>query len=265
MDEAQAEDTTKGFSLSVDKATFLIDMSTEKSLDCAEIMEKVDGMKSGWNKLYNKNFMDDENDVFVQFHAKDETPYNCRIDFNPNKSNLHQYRGLFRGKRMRITRLDWALDISADFEYSKFIVERTRTDFIVLKSGNVRTVNFGAKGSDISVKIYDKRQEIIDKGGKDCGCPLTRFEVVNRSGWYVWDYISPLKDNFKKVSYVVDPIINELISRTGWTMKQIKRILSRRCYRDLVKDNLGLSDYFNERKESVYREFMRDYMKFEGV
>lgn len=64
------------------------------------------------------------------------------------------------------------------------------------------TIYLGAKDADVQAKVYDKRQERLDRGLLDCG-PLTRYEITLRKSTGVtlrdayepeavfWHYASP--------------------------------------------------------------------------
>lgn len=89
------------------------------------------------------------------------------------------------GLRAKVTRLDFCIDYCAPFafrEYYELSKSTKRNAPTILESPTGKTVYRGKRSSARMLRIYDKRGEILAKGGQDIGFELTRLELEVKRG-----------------------------------------------------------------------------------
>lgn len=121
--------------------------------------------------------------------GRDDFEYNLLLEFNPNKSDSafvacfvgvlqsidfsHYAHGYGLGDyRWSNTRIDYALDIPFPISDVKLLTRKVGSSFM-------GTTYFGTRGQSGYTRVYDKRQEILDKQRKDIGREVTRIEWEN--------------------------------------------------------------------------------------
>lgn len=100
--------------------------------------------------------------------------YSLLMEFNPNKTDIAPWR-MLRDRcvpQWSNTRMDYALDIPFPISDVRLLTRKVGSSY-------QGTYYFGTRGSSGYTRVYDKRQEILDKQRKDIGKEVTRIEWEN--------------------------------------------------------------------------------------
>lgn len=99
-----------------------------------------------------------------------------RIEWNPAKTRKEEYTkfwGVFSGlscikwKLARVTRIDWALDcLNSDHRIWQYMKTNTSKSNTYSDWAGVTTAYLGSRTSDLQIRIYNKRQELMDAAKK---------------------------------------------------------------------------------------------------
>jgi hypothetical protein len=110
-----------------------------------------------------------------------------RLDYNPNKLDAAELQGMFpfwRCAFVNITRLDIAIDYQLDLASSMVLHDTLLKTCRYGKRGQHQTVYMGSPQGERMFRVYDKRQERIDRGHEedllDPDLPWWRVEVQHR-------------------------------------------------------------------------------------
>lgn len=127
---------------------------------------------------------DKENGFMYDYHPND---YAFRVEYNPNKTNLESVKKLLGGicygryaNTIRVARLDIAIDFPATIIPEMVLCAGMRKGNFHYGTKGVETVYFGSKQSSNQFRLYNKRQELIDKEQLDIGYDLWRLELESR-------------------------------------------------------------------------------------
>lgn len=133
---------------------------------------------------------DRENGFAWQIMANE---YALRVEFNPNKADhftvLSPLFDFFQYKpaasSIRVARIDIAIDYPVEVNPSLILVEKCRKSFTATGSAGLESVYFGTRSSKNYYRIYNKRQEILDKDGIELDHPLWRIELESKEGFFL--------------------------------------------------------------------------------
>ena len=132
---------------------------------------------------------DKENGYFYQYGPNN---YAFRLEWNPNKSSLGEVAellGAFReyqtAATVRIARLDIAIDFPATIVPSLVLCHGMRKSFSASGSNGIESLYFGTRQSKNYVRLYNKRQEIIDTEYRDIGHDLWRLELESKEAFFL--------------------------------------------------------------------------------
>ena len=116
--------------------------------------------------------------------------YAFRVEYNPNKASLRSVSNLLESfsrnqnaSLIRIARLDVAIDFNAPIMPQMVLCEGMRKGNIHYGPKGIQTIYFGANKSRNQFRLYDKRQEMIDKDGVDIGHDKWRLELQSRESF----------------------------------------------------------------------------------
>ena len=120
--------------------------------------------------------------------------YAFRIEYNPNNTTLQPVKELLKGfshfqgalESIRIARLDIAIDFDAKISPYLVLCEKMRKSFLAIGQKGLETVYFGSRQSKNYARLYDKRQEQIDKTGVDViGHDRWRLELESKESFFL--------------------------------------------------------------------------------
>lgn len=142
---------------------------------------------NGANNLYSYSVMWNE-DFCIQWGVKHGKEEHIRIDFNPNKANLNMLSAFFSAfdakafSLIRVNRLDVAVDYGVYINPLCWRCQKISSSKEYKYESKIKTLYFGASGSDIQIRIYDKAFEILNIEKFDLEHSLWRVEVQMRKG-----------------------------------------------------------------------------------
>jgi hypothetical protein len=118
--------------------------------------------------------------------------YGLRIEYNPNNTNLSSVSELLKvvsrvgnAGYIRMARLDIAIDFKASITPELVLCQGMRKSFSASGSKGLESVYFGTRKSTNYIRLYDKRQEQIDKNQIDIGYDLWRLELESKESFYL--------------------------------------------------------------------------------
>ena len=128
-------------------------------------------------------------DYFIQWKVNRDTEESVRIEFNPNKANLTYLSAFFSAwwcypdtlKNVKVTRLDVAIDYARYLNPVCWVCSNTSVSQSNEFNGKVKTRYFGAKNSDVQIRIYDKAKQLQDEEKITLNFSLWRCEAVIKS------------------------------------------------------------------------------------
>lgn len=135
--------------------------------------------------------------------------YAFRVEYNPNNTTLHPVKKLLENfshlqgalHSIRIARLDLAIDFDAKIDPYLVLCEGMRKSFIVIGSKGLESVYFGSRQSKNYLRLYNKRQEQIDKTGQDLiGHDRWRLELESKESFFL-DDVPDHGKVFRRISF----------------------------------------------------------------
>lgn len=119
--------------------------------------------------------------------------YALRVEFNPNKSeHFTALAPLFESFKykpvassIRVARIDIAIDYPVEVNPSLILVDKCRKSFTATGSAGLESVYFGTRSSKNYYRIYNKRQELLEKDGIELDYPLWRIELESKDGFFL--------------------------------------------------------------------------------
>lgn len=147
---------------------------------------------------------DKERGYMFQYSPND---FAFRVEYNPNKTTLQSVKRLLElfpyGNGLhsiRIARLDIAIDFAASIVPELVLCSGMRKSFTASGSKGLESVYFGTRQSKNYVRLYDKRQEQIDKEGIDIGHDLWRLELESKESFFL-DEVPDHGEVFQRFSF----------------------------------------------------------------
>ena len=132
---------------------------------------------------------DKENGFMYQYGPNN---YAFRVEWNPNKCSLGELSSVldaFRlhqiAERVRIARLDIAIDFPAAIVPALVLVHGMRKSFSASGANGIESLYFGTRQSKNYVRLYNKRQEILDNEKRDIGHDLWRLELESKEAFFL--------------------------------------------------------------------------------
>ncbi|WP_429960993.1 replication initiation factor domain-containing protein [Enterococcus sp. AZ012] len=117
-----------------------------------------------------KLFCNDENSVWFEFDKVRANSFRCnnfRLEFNPSKLSIDRIiqlktKVLYVVSDLQVNRYDLAFD--CDFDLSEVYFDRPRTKMIRYYGvdGDIETITYGTRNSDVFERIYNKNRQIED-------------------------------------------------------------------------------------------------------
>lgn len=158
------------FQISIDKITIVGDLKseTEKSLADELSINPLVTLHSLGSSRFNADI---ENICHVEYDKlknQSISRRNMRVEFNPNNLNDEQKKmifGLFVSKMKNVgfSRIDIAFDIKKDLsDYYVMLDTPTKSTNFYGVDGKVETKYFGSRRSDRYIRIYNKKQQLLD-------------------------------------------------------------------------------------------------------
>lgn len=237
-----------GFEISVDNLTITAEVSKEDAEQIMWFCQAHDAeIYSRYQRSYTLSVEIDESKFYVVYDFDNEAiqarPF--RIEFNPNKLTevsrdwvINRIFTKFDDKR--ISRIDIAFDMYRDLSSYRFVNRNTKTSMFFGQSGKVETQYYGSSGSNRQVRLYNKKQEMLDKSGEVIDDDhLWRFEVQlrhrNVDDWRnMLKNISMVKDDFDTLKIQERAMVHYLMSDPGGYDELSKN--ARTKYRKLIND-----------------------------
>ena len=132
--------------------------------------------------------------------------YALRIEFNPNKSEhfsaLTPLFSFFKDRpaasSVRVGRMDIAIDYPVEINPALILVDNCRKSFTATGSSGLESVYFGTRSSTNYYRIYNKRQEILDKECIELDNPLWRIELESKDAFFLNENPDHLK-SFQRI------------------------------------------------------------------
>ena len=159
-----------------------------------------------------------------------------RLEFNPanlcrrGRAFVRRIVGALRRKeRVRISRVDIAVDVSVPMGWFQIIGSRTRKVTTVGTGQQLESLYLGAKNANLHFAIYDKRQERHDKANVAVGEPLTRIEARFKNRSWTAEQIRDIPDPFERLRILwltgtdlefQDRVLTRLARVAGWPLLQ---------------------------------------------
>ncbi|MFV8240985.1 replication initiation protein [Aerococcus urinaeequi] len=158
------------FQISIDKITIVGDLKseTEKYLADELSINPLVTLHSLGSSRFNADI---ENICHVEYDKlknQSISRRNMRVEFNPNNLNDEQKKMIFdlfvsKMKNVGFSRIDIAFDVKKDLSdfYVMFDTPTKSTNFYGV-DGKVETKYFGSRRSDRYIRIYNKKQQLLD-------------------------------------------------------------------------------------------------------
>lgn len=178
-----------------------------------------------------------------------------RLEWNPNNTDIRKIANLLKfiayefyiqPSNLDISRLDIAIDYPVKFDLITIEADNSLSFALVgKKSTGVQTNYQGSRSSDIFFRIYDKKAELERQGIKVEQEYLTRFELINSSGFSVEQ--EKIDNHFEKLRFSSYPI---------QTDDEILNLILRCSARDGIASVLG---GFHRNTRLKYRKLIKAY------
>ena len=236
--------------------------------------------KVGEQELYGP-WMPDQSPRKVPYFKSEASEYGVRIEYNPNKvkdySALQRFlkfvckmnpfwqQDLEEGRLLKLSRHDIAIDYPLEIDPTMY-TSRARKMSIFMNHEGVQTVYFGTRRSKKQLRVYNKRDEIIEQGEGFClNEHLWRFELA-RNETFLLDEKDFYEDPFKDVHYFDYEVIQKNIDNFTNTERLIllaAKGVDSTCVGfgvDYVVNTLGSSSSYKRRvKREIKRKFASCY------
>ena len=137
--------------------------------------------------------------------------YAFRIEYNPNNTTLESIRpvlGVFKtfysdiSTLIRVARLDIAIDFDAEIYPGLVLCKGMRKGFLAYGAKGIESLYFGSRQSKTFFRLYDKRQERLDKEGVDIGHNRWRLELESKEPFQLTGKLPDFEKTFDRVSFV---------------------------------------------------------------
>lgn len=181
--------------------------------------------------------------------------YAFRVEFNPNNSSLDSVKPILEvfkhyqsdaSSLVRLARLDIAIDYDTDIYPGLVMCHGMRKGFLAYGQKGIESVYWGSRQSKYMFRLYDKRQEQLDKENVDLGFSRWRLELESKDSFF----LTGEKPNFEKVFDRVS-FSDGATSSGDWQIDLVRRLA--------VQD--GLDSVLREMPKNTayrYRKFFRD-------
>lgn len=181
--------------------------------------------------------------------------YAFRVEYNPNNSTLDSVIPILEvfkhyqsdaASLVRVARLDIAIDYDTDIYPGLVMCHGMRKGFLAYGQKGIESVYWGSRQSKYMFRLYDKRQEQLDKENVDLGFSRWRLELESKDSFF----LTGEKPNFEKVFDRVS-FSDGAISSGDWQIDLIRRLA--------VQD--GLDSVLRDMPRATshrYRKFFRD-------
>lgn len=151
-------------------------------------------------------------EYFIQWDCVQNDWPTIRLEFNPNKAELSKLKVFFSAlssqafDATRISRIDIAVDYAIHIEPLGWSCQGVKSKNTFEFNDRIVSRYFGAKGSDLQIRVYDKRKELADKSNIALPCSFWRVEAqlskinkndIDLNDWKVFSRFSP----FGKLTY----------------------------------------------------------------
>ena len=203
--------------------------------------------------LANFGTMEDREKGYMFRYSPND--YAFRVEYNPNKTSLdsiHPVLDCFRAYHsdisnlIRIARLDIALDYDASIYPGLVLCKGMRKGFLAYGTKGIESLYFGSRQSKTFFRLYDKRQERIDKEGIDIGYDRWRLELESKESFFLTGELPDFEKIFDRVTFV-----DGAESSGDWTLDLIRR--------QAMTDGLdSVLREMPERTAKRYRQYFRD-------
>lgn len=213
-----------------------------------QFMPKFQGKK----ELKSKNDLTGEESRLVIYFDRDNF---FRFEWNPNNTDIKVISDFLKfivhehGLRIVdvfISRLDMAIDYPVKLDLLTIEAEKASCYGILGKRSKGPQTNYqGSKSSDISFKIYDKKEELENKGLKCLYPEQTRIELTNSIGFRLDE--KEFDNYFQRLNFSIYPI------RTGDAYFDL---ILRCVSRDGLASTLGV---FEKQTRTKYRKLIKEY------
>lgn len=149
-------------------------------------VENAGPVNIDWIRLYVG--IDDQANEYLHSEYPDVTPYvtqRYKYEFTGSAlSTLDGWKVLRESLSLgRVSRVDYAIDASITLDFDHLynaLSTRHKNVYRIQNNQGGYTICVGKRASQRFFRVYDKRQEMIDKTGIDVGCPWVRFELETK-------------------------------------------------------------------------------------
>lgn len=151
---------------------------------------------------------DQKNGYMYRYSPND---YAFRVEFNPNNTSLDSIRPVLEFFRyyhqnvadlIRIARIDIAIDYDTAISPGLVLCKSMRKGFSAYGTGGLESLYFGSRQSKYMFRLYNKRQEQIDKGEPDLGFDRWRLELESKDSFFLTGSLPDFRKIFERVSFV---------------------------------------------------------------
>lgn len=239
-----------GFTISLDKMSITADISQDNAIRVLRIIEFEGGKIPKFSHLsdkYEATLDVDNSTLFVTYDKRKEAidvrPF--RIEFNPNfvsedgQDFILSLLDYAEKESLKISRLDIAFDSEQDLSDYRFVNQNTKTTIFRGQTGEVETLYYGSESSTRMIRLYNKKQQMIDTNGEILGSDdMWRFEIVLRhdkvDNWRnMLHNVTMIKNDFKDVSLVEEMALYAMLNEPNYFSRLGKNTKTK--YRKLMK------------------------------
>ena len=208
-------------------------------------------------KITDENYLiafgtakDRENGFAWQIMANE---YALRVEFNPNKSDhftalsplFESFKYKPAASSIRVARIDIAIDYPVEVNPSLILVDKCRKSFTATGSAGLESVYFGTRSSKNYYRIYNKRQEMLEKDGIELDHPLWRIELECKEGFFLNEnpnHLSSLQriklfePSVRSGDWLIDLIQQQALSQGLQNVLRTMPIATQKRYRKIFKE-----------------------------
>lgn len=162
-------------------------------------------------KLSDEYLIDTFGTVDVDKYKKfvtDCSYYGIRIEYNPAKVLLNEISGFLQflkirePSRIRVSRLDIAIDYAVKIIPQMVLCSGMKKSFIALGSQGVESVYFGARKSRNYIRLYDKAKELKEVHNEEIDGHLWRLELESKESFRIGDSYPDYSKVFSRVQFI---------------------------------------------------------------